>query len=73
MLFICGNREALNIEADARIHRRERRAGKFSRRFRLPKNTDESNIAASGDHGLIKIVIKKKETPKARVIDIDAS
>jgi len=73
VLSICGNREALAIETGERIYRRERRAGKFSRRFRLPKNTDESSIAASGDHGLIKVVIKKKETPKARVIDIDVS
>lgn len=73
VLMICGSREGPSIEASDRIHRRERHAGNFSRQFRLPKNVDESNIAASVEHGLIKIVIKKKEKPSARVIDIDHS
>jgi HSP20 family protein len=48
-------------EADTAIQqeRRERRQGRFYRRFILPDTADAENVKASGRHGVLEISIKK--------------
>ena len=72
VLMISGDRKALSIGRDDRVHRKERLTGKFSRRFRLPKNADESKIEASSKQGVINIILGKKTKSLARVVDIES-
>lgn len=55
-------------ETDSEIQqeRRERRQGRFYRRFILPDTADADNVKAQGRHGVLEISIKKhaKAQPK---------
>lgn len=73
ILIISGDRKKLSIDRGDRVHRKERLTGKFSRRFRLPKDADESKIEASSKRGVINIILGKKSKSSARVVDIDSA
>lgn len=51
-------------------HRMERRYGSFTRTFKLPKIIDSENIQASFVDGVLKVVLTKKESVKARKIEV---
>lgn len=48
----------------------ERSYGSFYRQFTLPDTADEQNISAKSKHGVLEIVIPKREKEKGRKINI---
>jgi HSP20 family protein len=50
--------------------RRERRQGRFYRRFILPDTADAENVNASGRHGVLEISIKKHAKAQPRRIAV---
>ena len=52
---------------------RERAVGEFSRSFTLPEDADRNAISAAFDHGLLLIIIGKKEQAQPRKIEIQVS
>jgi HSP20 family protein len=49
---------------------RERVIRRFVRSFTLPANVDESNVQASLENGVLKIVLNKREESKAKKIQV---
>jgi len=52
---------------------KERASGSFSRTFRLPEDTDQNNIQARFEHGVLKLTIQKQEPAKPRRIEIQSA
>ena len=52
------------------FHRVERRYGSFTRTFRLPQTVDAESIKAEFINGVLKVALAKKESVKARKIEI---
>ncbi len=50
--------------------RKERFQGQFYRRFVLPETTDESKIKAKYRHGVLEVIIPKKEDKKLKRIEV---
>ncbi len=50
--------------------RRERRQGRFYRRFILPDTADAQNVNASGRHGVLEIKIAKHPKAQPRRIEV---
>lgn len=69
MLTIKGERreEARENESFSRI---ERRHGSFHRRFALPDSADPEGISASGQNGVLQIVIPKRPETTPRRIQV---
>ena len=69
MLTIKGERreEAHENESFSRI---ERRHGNFHRRFALPDSADPEGISASGQNGVLQIVIPKRPETTPRRIQV---
>ncbi|CAA0842046.1 17.6 kDa class I heat shock protein 1 [Striga hermonthica] len=61
-------------EENDKWHRAERRAGSFSRRFRLPEDADVGGIRCGLEHGVLTVEVPKKdvqEQPRnVRCIDV---
>ncbi|MBW2050856.1 MAG: Hsp20/alpha crystallin family protein [Deltaproteobacteria bacterium] len=57
-------------EKKEEYHLRERRFGKYTRRFSLPENVDHEKIDAKMKHGVLKVTLPKKEETKPKKIDI---
>lgn len=71
-LTIQGERKA--PESDSGIwHRRERGFGKFTRSLHLPSNVDAEKVEASLKHGVLEIVLPKREEAKPRRIEVKTS
>ena len=72
VLTLAGSREK-NVEQKSVESRRiERITGRFLRRFTLPESVDAENVKASGKHGVLEIVIPKREAAKPRKITVNA-
>jgi HSP20 family protein len=69
-ISISGERKIFDVEANAKYHRRERDAGKFSRIVGLPDYVDSDAVEASLINGILTVVIPKKENAKPRQISI---
>ena len=69
-LTLAGERRISEEAADARYHRREREAGRFSRAVALPDNIDTENVRARMADGVLTVTIPKSERAKPRQIDI---
>ena len=68
-LRISGERKFEHEESEGRtFHRVERRYGKFSRAFSLPRDVDAEKIEASYDQGVLKVMVPKSESTKPRKI-----
>ncbi len=52
------------------VHRSERSFGTFSRSFRLPKTVDGSRVEARYEHGVLTVVLPKREEAKPRTISV---
>ena len=65
-LVIKGERKLEDREEQKNYSRIERFSGTFYRRFVLPNNVDHPMIKANSKHGVLEIIIPKKEseTPK---------
>ena len=70
VLEISGERKASEVGEETRYHSQERVQGAFKRRFKLPDSADDSEISAKSEHGVLEIVIKKREEQVPRRITI---
>lgn len=71
-LLVAGERRPADGD-DSRLHRRERRYGKFSRSFRLPEDADPTAIRAAAKDGVVTIDVAKRATAQPREIEVQAA
>jgi len=71
-LSISGERKIAAEGEDARYHRRERNAGKFSRMLTLPGHIDTQKVEASCTDGILTVVLPKAEAAKPKQITVKA-
>jgi HSP20 family protein len=72
-LLIAGERKA-GGPGDGKsgsYHRRERRAGRFSRALRLPDDLDAAGAKATCRHGMLTVRIPRREAAKPRKVTIE--
>jgi len=69
VLVVAGERR-YEKETNDKVHRVERRYGRFTRSFRLPENADESKIEASAKDGVLTLKVAKREEVKPRAIEV---
>jgi len=67
---LAGERKISEEAADARYHRREREAGRFSRAVALPGDIDPDNVKARMVDGVLTVTIAKAEKAKPRQIAV---
>lgn len=70
MLTIKGERLSEEKQENESFSRIERRHGSFHRRFALPDSADPDGITASGNNGVLQIVIPKKPETTPRRIQV---
>ena len=70
VLSIRGERKFEEKEEKENFKRIERSYGVFYRRFTLPENTDADAIEASGDNGVLKVVIPKTAEMQRKRIEV---
>jgi HSP20 family protein len=72
ILTISGEKREERQEGDreSRWHLSERRYGRFSRSFVLPRDVEHERIEARFEHGVLRVTIPKAEKAKPRRIDI---
>ena len=73
-LTVSGER-TFESEDDTQVsyHRRERRAGRFSRTIQLPNDLDPESVKAELRDGLLTIRVAKLESAKPRQIEVKAA
>ncbi len=71
-LSISGERKIPAESADAKYHRKERDAGKFSRIVSLPGPVNTEKVEASSVNGILTVVFPKAEEAKPKQITIKA-
>ena len=72
VLTVSGERKSV-VEAEqeeGRVHRTERRYGKFVRSFQLPKDADANAISATNRDGVLYLKIAKQIGDNARIIEV---
>jgi HSP20 family protein len=69
-ISISGERKIPKEGENARYHRREREAGKFSRLIHFPGQVDTEKVEASMENGVLKVTIPKSEAAKPRQITV---
>ena len=69
-LAIAGERKIPPEKKDAKYHRREREAGKFSRIISLPRPIDAAKVEASCTDGVLTVILPKAEAAKPRQISV---
>ncbi|MGD2270797.1 MAG: Hsp20/alpha crystallin family protein [Desulfobacterales bacterium] len=69
-ISIAGERKIPGEVENARYHRREREAGKFSRMIGLPSNIDANKVEAKLVDGILTVIVPKAETAKPRQISV---
>ena len=69
-LTITGERKIPPENHNAKYHRKEREAGKFSRAVTLPGPLDSNKVEASLKNGILKVVISKAEEAKPKKISV---
>jgi HSP20 family protein len=72
-ISISGERRISMEEENARYHRREREAGKFSRMISLPSQVDPEKVEARCAEGVLTVVLAKSETAKPKKITVKGS
>ncbi len=74
VLLVSGERKAtVNSEENTRLHRVERRSGRFVRNFQLPDDADHDDIAAEHRDGVLYLTIAKRASAQARSIEVKVS
>ena len=73
VLVMSGERSRAERAEGERNHRLERRAGKFSRRFKLPEDADAQAISARVVNGVLEVTVGKREESKPRRIEVIAA
>jgi HSP20 family protein len=69
-ISISGERKIPIESENARYHRRERDAGKFSRALALPGEIDSDKVGAKFANGILTVTIPKAEAQKPRQITV---
>jgi HSP20 family protein len=69
-LTLAGERKISDETEEARYHRREREAGRFSRAIGLPGDIDADNVKARLADGVLTVTISKAEKAKPRQIAV---
>jgi HSP20 family protein len=69
-ITISGERKIPLESGDARYHRREREAGKFSRALAMPGDIDADRVEANLTNGILTVLIPKGEKAKPKQITI---
>ena len=69
-ISISGERKIPVEHNNARYHRREREAGKFSRVLAMPSEIDSDRIEASLRNGILTVMVPKAEATKPRQIKV---
>jgi HSP20 family protein len=72
-LTLRGERRAENTTDSANVHRVERVAGTFVRRFTLPENARVDAITATHTNGVLELSIPKEPKPEPRRIRVEAA
>lgn len=72
-LHVSGERRFAEDKEDGRVHRRERRYGKFTRSFRLPADADPSAVRATAKDGVVTINVAKRASAQPRAIEVEAA
>jgi HSP20 family protein len=67
---VSGERKIPSENREAKYHRRERDAGKFSRIVGLPSEIDPDKIEASLVNGILTVVVPKAQAAKPRQISV---
>lgn len=70
ILTLAGHRKDASEHKQEGYHVRERRFGKFERRFRLPEAVDESDVKAILKDGVLTISLSKRQEVKPRKIEV---
>lgn len=72
VLTISGEKREKREESDERStwHLSERRYGRFSRSFVLPRDVEQDRIEASFDNGVLHVVVPKSERARRRRIEV---
>lgn len=72
VLTIAGEKQEERTESDRKAtwHLAERRYGRFSRSFVLPRDVDQEGISANFENGILTVVIPKSERARRRRIDV---
>ena len=70
-LIIEGERRLEREEARHNYLRIERSYGPFHRTFSLPASVDQDQVHASCEMGVLKIVLPKKPSAKARQVEVE--
>lgn len=70
-ISISGERTIPKENANARYHRKEREAGKFSRVMAMPSDIDADRIEAKLENGILTVVVPKAEAAKPRQITVN--
>ena len=69
VLAVTGERK-YEKETEGKVHRVERRYGRFTRSFRLPENVDEGKVDAHAKDGVLYLRVPKREEVKPRAIEV---
>lgn len=70
VLTISGERKPYEIPDNARVLLNEMRIRSFSRSIRFEHDVDTGKISADLTNGVLRIVLPKAESAKARTIDV---
>ncbi len=73
LLTISGEKRSEHEDKDDRVHRIERRYGRFSRTLRLPAEVDAGRVEASYEAGVLKVVLPKTPEAKPRRIEVKSN
>ncbi|MEN9450511.1 MAG: hypothetical protein RJA83_1129 [Pseudomonadota bacterium] len=71
ILTIKGDRAETRTEEGEGYTRIERSKGSFYRRFALPDTADADKITAEGRHGVLRIIIPKRDKAAAKKITVE--
>jgi HSP20 family protein len=70
---ITGERKIPEEDSNAKYHRREREAGKFSRILKLPSLVQADKAEAESKDGVLTVILPKAEETKPKQITIKAT
>lgn len=69
-LHIRGKREIEPAGGNVSYHRRERKAGTFSRAFELPAEVEADKVTASCNHGVLEVLMPRTEQSQRKKIEV---
>ncbi|NKB97022.1 MAG: Hsp20 family protein [Pseudomonadales bacterium] len=74
VLTVGGERKVTEPpEEGSRLHRVERRYGRFVRNFQLPDDADQDQIEAEAKDGVLYLKVTKRESAVSKTIDVKTS